>query len=138
MSTQVKIYEGFREQKDDGLWVTVTVDGSELDPSLKARDFGAHGYDWGIEGANTRQLAFAMLADAFDVETALRNYRKLYTDMVAARDVKRWRMSSEDLEKYLPAPLPPAHEGADEEGVIDVDMDLETLMKLVRGEQDKD
>ena len=59
----------------DGDGLGDACDTCPLDPLNEVRDFKAEEFEWGYEGAGPRQLAFALLADAFGQETAFERYR---------------------------------------------------------------
>ncbi|MDE0944683.1 MAG: DUF6166 domain-containing protein [Alphaproteobacteria bacterium] len=113
----MKVYTGIRE----GEQVTVSVDGQPLDARLDLRDFHASGFEWGYEGSGPSQLAVAILADHADPQTALGNYRKFVQIFIAEIEGDSWRLTSDEINQRI------------SETAI-VPMDLETLMRKVRGE----
>ena len=115
----MKIYKGTRDVNG----IRVTVNGEPLDPRTDLRDFRADGFEWGYDGSGPRQLAFAMLADMDGSEAAFQRYRDFTTDVIAEMDDDVWSMTSEDI-------------GESQEGIVYVDMTLDTLLKKVRGEID--
>ena len=119
-----KIYRGKRA----GGGTVVTVNSVPLDPHSEARDFRAEEFEWGYEGAGPRQLAFALLADAFGQETAFERYRQFLHDVIAEMTDDDWTMTPDDM-----GGRSDGDQGSDD-GIVYVDMDLETLLKKVRGE----
>ncbi len=115
----MKIYKG--ERGGDG--AVVTVNGRLLDPRLDLRNFGGDGFEWGYDGAGPRQLAFAILADLEGPEIAFQRYRDFTTDVIAEIEDDYFSISSDDINEA-------------QDGVVYVDMDLDTLLKKVRGEID--
>jgi len=114
----MKVYQGKRQ--DDT--VEVTVDGRPLDPRTDLRDFGAEGFEWGYEGSGPSQLAFAILADHMGAKGALEHYRRFVRDVIAEIEGDEWRLNTDNVADRL------------REEIIEVPMDLETLLKKVRGE----
>jgi len=114
----MKVYAGKRG--DDT--VEVTVDGKPLDPRADLRNFGADRFEWGYEGSGPNQLAFAILADHMGAEGALTHYRRFVRDVIAEIGDDEWRLTTDAVAARL------------REEIVEVPMDLETLMKKVRGE----
>ena len=109
----------------------VTVNGDILEAASNIRDFKSEGFEWGYEGAGPRQLSFAILNHCFDEKTAFANYRAFLTNVIAEIQEDNWSLSEDEVVSYV--------EGRDlkqeeEDGIVYVDMDLETLLKKVRGE----
>ncbi len=115
----MKVYKGTRDVNG----IRVTVDGQPLDPRTDLRDFHADTFEWGYDGPGPRQLAFAILADFESSEIAFQRYRDFSEDVIAKLSDSAWVLTSEDI-------------GQSQEGVVYVDMDLDTLLKKVRGEID--
>ena len=114
----MKVYAGKRG--DDA--VVVTVDGQPLDPRADLRDFGADCFEWGYEGSGPNQLAFAILADHMGAEGALTHYRRFVRDVIAEIEGNEWRLTTDNVADRL------------REEIVEVPMDLETLLRKVRGE----
>lgn len=115
----MKTYRGRRT----GETVEVTVDDTPLDPRLDLRDFQASGFEWGYEGSGPSQLALAILADHGGPQLALGSYRDFMKHVVAEIDGDEWTLTSDDIDRRG-------------EEIVVVPMDLETLLKKVRGEID--
>lgn len=114
----MKVYRG--ERTPTG--VVVTVDGQPLDPHRGLRDFRADGFEWGYEGSGPSQLALAILADLHGPAAALGGYRGFMRGVVALLPEQGWQLDSGQIEQ------------AGRE-VVEVPMDLETLLRKVRGEE---
>lgn len=110
----------YRAERTDG-GVLVTVDGQPLDPAREIRDLGADGFEWGYEGTGPAQLALALLADLRGAEDALKLYRVFMEVVVAELPPEGWVRDESDFERRL-------------NELVVVPMDLETLLKKVRGE----
>ena len=115
----MKIYEGKRDGEGK---IVVTVDGEPLDAHADIRNFQADGFEWGYEGSGPSQLGFAMLVEHMGAEGALEHYRRFVRNVVAEIEADEWRFNTDDIANRL------------REEIVEVPMDLETLMKKVRGE----
>lgn len=115
----MKVYRGQRTPSG----VEVTVNGEPLDARLDLRDFHASGFEWGYEGSGPSQLALAILADHAGPQDALGNYRDFMHNVIAEIEDDEWHMTSDDITQK-------------EKEIVVVPMDLETLLKKVRGEID--
>jgi hypothetical protein len=98
----------------------VLVDGRPLDPRLELRDFQA-GFEWGYEGSGPSQLALAILADHAGPENALGGWKTFMQTVVSELEGERWRLTSDEIDRRR-------------ESVAVVPMDLQTLLRKVRGE----
>lgn len=125
--TEFKVYRGQRGPQG----TIVTVDSVPLDPRSDVREFHAEGYEWGYEGAGPRQLAFALMVDAFGEKVAFTRYRHFLHDVIAEIKDDDWTMTADDM---AAAGGGGGGEGGSDDGIVYVDMDLDTLMKKVRGE----
>ncbi len=107
--------------KRTGEVTTVTVDGKPLDPRNDLRNLSEAGFEWGYIGSGPYQLALAMLADHFEDEAmALGNYRS-FCEMVVLRFAEDgWTMETDRIQASL-------------DGVIEVDMTLEQLLRKAKG-----
>jgi hypothetical protein len=114
----MKIYEGKRVADT----TIVTVDGAPLQPHTELRDFHADGFEWGYEGSGPCQLAFALLVEHMGAQGALENYRKFLRDVIAEIEGDEWQLTTDNVADRL------------RQEIVEVPMDLETLMKKVRGE----
>lgn len=88
----MKIYTGTRAF--DGL--DVRVDGVPLSPYFQLETFSKNGFEWSFEGAEPRQLALAILADAVGEATALRLSAPFMAAVVANFD-NDWEMTEDDV-----------------------------------------
>ena len=113
----MKIYKGVRLQEG----VLVTVNDAPLDPQIELRDFHSAGFEWGYDGSGPSQLAFAILADHLGPKGAFDNYRSFMAMGIAEIEADEWTMTSEDIDNRLGQ-------------IVEVPMDLKTLLKKVRGE----
>ena len=95
----MKTYSG--DRTIDGL--VVTVDGNPLDQRLDVRRFSENGFEWTYEGAESRQLALAILADHLgDPDRALALTEPFMRDVVANFD-NTWEMTSDDVAAAIEA-----------------------------------
>ncbi len=113
----MKVYKGLRTQHG----CVVTVDGAPLDPRLDLMSHSVAGFEWGYDGTGPRQLALAILADLFGDDSQALSQHKLFTESVVAdlRD-DEWTLSEQHVRAAL-------------DQVVDVPMDLKTLLDRVRG-----
>ena len=91
----MKTYAG--DRTIDG--IVVTVDGEPLDQRLDIRRYSENGFEWTYEGAASRQLALAILADhlgAGEDARALTLVEPFMRDVVANFD-NTWEMTSDDV-----------------------------------------
>ena len=95
----MKTYAG--DRTIDG--VVVTVDGSPLDQRLDIRRYSENGFEWTYEGAESRHLALAILADHLgDAERAPPLVEPFMRDVVANFD-NTWEMTSDDVTAAIEA-----------------------------------
>ena len=95
----MKTYTG--DRTIDG--ILVTVDARPLDPRLDVRRYSGNGFEWTYEGAESRQLALAILADHLgDVERALALVEPFMREVVANFD-NTWEMTGEDVDAAIEA-----------------------------------
>jgi hypothetical protein len=113
----MKTYRAERTERG----VLVTVDGQPLDPRRDLRDLGAEAFEWGYEGTGPAQLALAILADMRGPAAALEHYRLFMETVVAELPPTGWSRTDDDFERRMGE-------------LVVVPMDLETLLKKVRGE----
>ncbi len=89
----MKTYAG--DRTIDG--IVVTVDGRPLDQRLDVHRYSHNGFEWTYEGAESRQLALAILADHLgDAERALVLVEPFMREVVANFD-NTWEMTSDDV-----------------------------------------
>ena len=95
----MKTYAG--DRTIDG--ILVTVDGDPLDQRLDLRRYSGNGFEWTYEGAESRQLALAILADHLgDAERALALVEPFMREVVANFD-NTWEMTSGDVDAAVEA-----------------------------------
>jgi len=83
--------------------IVVTVDGSPLDQRLDVRRYSENGFEWTYEGAESRQLALAILAEHLgDAERALALVEPFMRQVVANFD-NTWEMTSDDVAATIEA-----------------------------------
>jgi hypothetical protein len=95
----MKVYAG--DRTIDG--IVVTVDGEPLDPRTDLAAFTVNGFEWTYEGAESKQLALAILADHLgDDKRALDLCEAFMREVVAYFD-NTWEMSSADVDAAIEA-----------------------------------
>ncbi len=94
----MKTYRGMRTFDDR----EVTVDGRDLDPRFDLKTFSSNGFEWSFEGREPSQLALAILADAFDADTALRLVEPFMRAIVANFD-NDWEMTEAQVKAAVAA-----------------------------------
>ena len=98
----MKTYAG--DRTIDG--ILVTIDGHPLDQRLDVRRYSENGFEWTYEGAESRQLALAILADHLgDTERALALVEPFMREVVANFD-NTWEMTSGDVDAAIEALTP--------------------------------
>ncbi len=112
----MKIYQGVRTPHG----CSVTVNGAPLDPRVDLRQHSA-GIEWGYEGSAPRQLALAILCDYFgDDARALQQYAMFMAVVVGELKGDQWTLTDDQIKQTF-------------EQVVEVPMDLQTLLDKVRG-----
>ena len=95
----MKTYAG--DRTIDG--IVVTVDDEPLDERLDLRRYSENGFEWTYHGAESRQLALAILADHLgDANRALSLVEPFTSEVVANFD-NTWEMTSDDVEAAVEA-----------------------------------
>ena len=95
----MKTYAG--DRTIDG--IVVTVDGEPLDERLDIRRYSENGFEWTYDGAESRQLALAILADHLDdADRALTLVEPFMSEVVANFD-NTWEMTSDDVAEAVEA-----------------------------------
>ncbi|MCY4470126.1 MAG: DUF6166 domain-containing protein [Thiotrichales bacterium] len=95
----MKTYAG--DRTIDGLMVT--VDDEPLDQRLDIHRYSENGFEWTYEGAASRQLALAILADHLgDADRALSLVEPFMSEVVANFD-NTWEMTSDDVADAIEA-----------------------------------
>ena len=95
----MKTYAG--DRTIDG--IVVTVDGAPLDQRLDIRRYSENGFEWTYEGAESRQLALAVLADHLDdADRALAFVEPFMREVIAYLD-NTWEMTSDDVAAAIEA-----------------------------------
>lgn len=87
----------------DGL--AVTVDGRPLPTHDDKKAFSRNGFEWGYEGIEPQQLAFAILAEHFGaegagLERAIGESRR-FMQLAVANFGNEWEMSGADIDALL-------------------------------------
>jgi hypothetical protein len=95
----MKIYTG--DRTIDG--VKVLVDGHPLPNCSEIQCFSTMGFEWGYEGAEPRQLAFALLVDYSGSAETARQHCEPFMRIVVANFDNEWAMTSLDIEDHLDA-----------------------------------
>lgn len=96
-----RIYRG--DRTIDGL--DVTVDGSPLPPC--APKLSRNGFEWGYEGPEPRQLAYALLADHWGDEARALRHAPALMQRLVANFGNEWEVSGADIDAAL-ATIAPA------------------------------
>jgi len=92
-----KTYRG--DRTIDG--IEVTVDGAPRRPRLSR-----NGFEWGYEGAEPAQLAFALLADHWGDEGQALHHAQAFMRDVVANFGNEWEMTGADIDAALAAIAP--------------------------------
>ena len=83
--------------------IVATVDGRRLDPRFDLASFTKNNYEWGYEGAEPTQLAFAILNEHLgDVDRAKALAAAFMRDVVANFG-NEWELSGADIDQVLQA-----------------------------------
>jgi hypothetical protein len=91
------VYKGVRGSNG----CLVTCDGAEIAPRNDLRNHSATGFDWGVIGGGTAQLALAMLCDFLrDDRKALQLYEEFKTDILAPIGNSTWTIKSESMVEW--------------------------------------
>lgn len=93
----MKTYTG--DRTIDG--VKVLVDGRPLPDRSDINCFSQMGFEWGYEGAEPRQLAFALLIDHCGKSDFARSSCEQFMRSVIANFDNEWLVTSEDIEEYI-------------------------------------
>ncbi len=113
----MKIYQGARTPQG----VQVTVNGAPLDPRYELRQHSTSGFEWGYEGSGPRQLALAILADHFGDSAKAIDRHSLFMEVVVAElEGDAWTLTGDQIDAAFSQ-------------VVEVPMDLQTLLDKVRG-----
>jgi hypothetical protein len=99
-----KTYRG--ERTIDGL--QVSVDGAPLSLRTEARTLSRNGFEWGYEGAEPAQLAFAILADHWGDDGRALRHHDAFMRTVVANFSNEWEMTDADIDAALAAIAPAA------------------------------
>lgn len=98
-ATIMKTYAG--DRTIDG--ILVTVDDRPLDHRIDVRQYSGNGFEWTYEGAESRQLALAILVDHLgDTERALALVEPFMREVVANFD-NAWEMTGGDVDAAIEA-----------------------------------
>ncbi len=114
----MKIYQGVRSPQQG---CRVTVNGAPLDPRYDLRRHSTSGFEWGYEGSGPRQLALAILADHFGDDAKAVDQHGLFMEVVVAElEGDQWTLTGGQIDTTF-------------DEVVEVPMDLETLLEKIRG-----
>ena len=95
----MKIYAG--DRTIDG--IVVTVDGEPLEQRLELHAFSANGFEWTYEGAESTQLALALLADHLHDDAHALALAQAFMQTVVANLDNTWEMSSVEVQAAIDA-----------------------------------
>jgi len=89
-----------------GQGVDVTVehpDGTEdrLDPRTDVVNHSPTGFEWGYLGSGPLQLALAVLAEAYDVETAKLKHGEFQQQWASQVDAGHWVLQSKEIPEIM-------------------------------------
>lgn len=94
-----KIFKGKRSFF--GNQVTVTYNDQPLDLRLDLSMHSPLGFEWGYNGSGPRQLALAILAEAFNDDEALEYYEQFMYDVIMPLHDRKWEMTSSDINVWF-------------------------------------
>ena len=80
----------------------VSANEQPLDPRRDLKTYSLNNFEWGYEGAESAQLALALLANVVDDATALRLAEPFMREMVANFD-NEWQLSAEQVQEAIAA-----------------------------------
>lgn len=83
-----------------GNQTTVTCNDKPLDLHLDLADHSPMGFEWGYNGSGPKQLALAMLAEAFTDDEALEYYEQFMYDVITPLNDRKWEMTSSDIQSW--------------------------------------
>ena len=89
------------ERTIDGL--RVSVDGAPLAPRTEAGMLSRNGFEWGYEGAEPAQLAFAILAHHWRDEARALRHHDAFMRGVVANFGNEWEISGAEVEAAVAA-----------------------------------
>ncbi|MDK3022702.1 DUF6166 domain-containing protein [Cupriavidus taiwanensis] len=93
----MKTYTG--DRTIDG--VKVHVDGRPLPDKADIQRYTDMGFEWGYEGQEPRQLAFALLFDHTDNAGLARSSSEAFMRAMVANLSNEWHLTSESIEEFL-------------------------------------
>jgi hypothetical protein len=83
----------------DGL--VVTVDGRRLDPRFDLASFTKNNYEWGYEGAEPTQLAFAILNEHLGDAARAKALAAAFMRDIVANFGNEWELSGAEIDRVL-------------------------------------
>ena len=83
----------------DGL--EVRADDELLDTRSGSKAFSENGFEWGYEGDEPRQLAFAILSHFFDDDEQASKHADAFMRGVVANFNNEWEMTADDISVAL-------------------------------------
>ena len=95
----MKTYAG--DRTIDG--IIVTVDGESLAPRLDLHCYSDNGFEWTYEGAESNQLALAILADHLGDDRLALSLAEPFMRAVIANLDNTWQMRSDEVQAAVVA-----------------------------------
>jgi hypothetical protein len=83
--------------------IVVTVDGRPLDPRFDLASFTKNAYEWGYEGDEPTQLAFAILHEHLGDPARAKALAGPFMRAVVANFGNEWELSGADLDQCVAA-----------------------------------
>ncbi|HKY95488.1 MAG TPA: DUF6166 domain-containing protein [Kiloniellales bacterium] len=83
--------------------IVVTVDGRRLDPRFDLASFTKNSYEWGYEGAEPTQLAFAILNEHLGDAERAKALAAPFMREVVANFGNEWELSGAEIDRVLQA-----------------------------------
>lgn len=80
--------------------IVVTVDGTPLEPRRDLHTYSENHFEWGYEGAESAQLALAILANCTDDNTA-RQYADPFMREIVANFSNEWEINEEQVRQAV-------------------------------------
>lgn len=94
----MKLFHG--DRTIDG--IVVTVDGRRLDPRFDLASFTKNSFEWGYEGAEPSQLAFAILYEQLGDAARAKALAPAFMRDVVANFGNEWELSGAEIAALLP------------------------------------
>lgn len=100
----VKGYRGEYSSSAGPMDVYKVVNGQdieELDPRHDEVNHSPSGFSWGFNGSGPAQLAYAILADAFDSEFAGEHYQQFKKDVISQLPDNDWYLTEKEIKSIV-------------------------------------